>query len=321
MNKKEAEIKMNKLGENKTPFLFIIDFEMQNSIVLPLNKLIKNNIFYSFNEKTNFRTIKSVADFSFSAEKLKFNTYKKSFDFVMQNILKGNSYLVNLTAQTKIFSTYNLLELFYLSRAKYKLYYDDNFIFFSPETFIQITDNQIFSFPMKGTINANILNAEKIILSDEKETAEHYTIVDLIRNDLNIVAKNVKVDKFRYIDKILTSNKNLLQVSSKISGFLDKNFSNKIGDIIFSLLPAGSVSGAPKKKTVEIILDAETYKRGFYTGVAGIFDGRNVDSCVMIRFIQKNNGNLYYKSGGGITSTSKLENEYNELNDKIYIPF
>lgn len=174
---------------------------------------------------------------------------------------------------------------------------------------------------MKGTIDANILNAEKIILSDEKETAEHYTIVDLIRNDLNIVAKNVRVDKFKYIEKIRTNNKNLLQVSSKISGTLDKNLNNKIGDIIFSLLPAGSISGAPKKKTVEIILEAETYKREFYTGVAGIFDGKNIDSCVMIRFIQKNNENLFYKSGGGITSMSNLENEYNELNDKIYVPF
>ena len=312
---------MNKLGENKTPFLFIIDFEMQNSIVLPLNQLIKNNIYYSFNGKTNFRSTKPAAKFLFSTEKLKFSSYKKSFDFIIKNILKGNSYLVNLTAQTKIFSNYNLLELFNLSQAKYKLFYNDKFIIFSPETFIQIIDNQIFSFPMKGTIDANILNAEKIILSDEKETAEHYTIVDLIRNDLNIVAKNVRVDKFKYIEKIRTNNKNLLQVSSKISGTLDKNLNNKIGDIIFSLLPAGSISGAPKKKTVEIILEAETYKREFYTGVAGIFDGKNIDSCVMIRFIQKNNENLFYKSGGGITSMSNLENEYNELNDKIYVPF
>jgi para-aminobenzoate synthetase component 1 len=173
---------------------------------------------------------------------------------------------------------------------------------------------------MKGTIDAAIDNAAETILNDKKEYAEHCTIVDLIRNDLSMVAKDVFVERFRYIDKIKTHEKELLQVSSKISGQLGTNFHERVGDIIFGLLPAGSVSGAPKEKTVEIIKTAEGYERGYYTGVFGYFDGNTLDSGVMIRFIENINGQLYYKSGGGITVYSKSELEYQELIDKVYVP-
>ena len=86
-----------------------------------------------------------------------------------------------------------------------------------------------------------------------------------------------------------------------------------------TLLPAGSILGAPKSKTLEIILKAENYDRGFYTGVSGWFDGQNLDSCVMIRFIEKENGKLFFKSGGGITHLSKFADEYTEMQNKIYV--
>jgi para-aminobenzoate synthetase component 1 len=173
---------------------------------------------------------------------------------------------------------------------------------------------------MKGTIDASLPNAEEAILNDEKEFAEHVTIVDLIRNDLSIISKNVRVEKFRYVEKIITNQKELLQVSSKIVGELEKDYNERIGDIIYAMLPAGSISGAPKKKTIEIIQRAEKGKRGFYTGVFGIFDGKNLDSAVMIRFIEKTKDKLFFRSGGGITFMSNLENEYQELIDKIYVP-
>lgn len=109
-------------------------------------------------------------------------------------------------------------------------------------------------------------------------------------------------------------------MSSEISGKLKPEFQNKIGSIMKTLLPAGSILGAPKPKTLEIILEAENYERGFYTGVCGRFDGKNLDSCVMIRFIQKENGKLYFKSGGGITHLSILADEYQEMKNKIYVP-
>jgi len=173
---------------------------------------------------------------------------------------------------------------------------------------------------MKGTIDASVQNAAQQILKDKKELAEHNTIVDLMRNDLSLVSKNVKVDKFRYIDLIKTSGKDLLQVSSEISGQLPVNFTEYIGDILFSILPAGSVSGAPKTKTIEIINKVENYNRGYYTGIFGYFNGNDIDCGVMIRFIEKSDNRLVFKSGGGITVNSDLNNEYEELINKIYVP-
>ena len=85
-------------------------------------------------------------------------------------------------------------------------------------------------------------------------------------------------------------------------------------------LPAGSICGAPKKKTLEIISKSETYKRGYYTGVFGIFDGSELQSAVMIRFIEKNGTEFLFKSGGGITFYSDPVKEYQELIDKVYVP-
>ncbi|WP_347394690.1 chorismate-binding protein, partial [Parabacteroides leei] len=90
--------------------------------------------------------------------------------------------------------------------------------------------------------------------------------------------------------------------------------------ILFCLLPAGSITGAPKKKTMEIIEEAETYERGFYTGVMGYFDGNRLDSAVMIRFLEQEGNRLLFKSGGGITSQSDLQSEYNEMKQKVYVP-
>ncbi len=313
--------KINKLASEKKQFLFIIDFEMLNPIVIELSKINPEELLFNFNDIKNYNISEIVSLPKINFIPLVFEDYKKAFDYVKKNILLGNSYLTNLTYQTELITNLSLKDIFFISKAKYKLLYKNRFTFFSPEIFIQINKGKIFSFPMKGTIDADLPNAESQLLQNKKETAEHYTIVDLIRNDLNIVAKNVKVDKFRYIDKISSSNKNLLQMSSQISGDLPADFYKNLGEIIFSLLPAGSISGAPKKKTVQIIKTAENYKRGYYTGIAGIFDGENIDSCVMIRFIERKGNKLFYKSGGGITFQSEAEYEYQELLDKIYIPW
>jgi para-aminobenzoate synthetase component 1 len=87
------------------------------------------------------------------------------------------------------------------------------------------------------------------------------------------------------------------------------------------LLPAGSITGAPKPSTMKIIEEAEGYDRGYYTGVMGYFDGENFESAVMIRYIENIDGNLVFKSGGGITVLSNAEHEYQELIDKVYLPF
>ena len=173
---------------------------------------------------------------------------------------------------------------------------------------------------MKGTIGADVYNAEEIILNSSKEKAEHNTVVDLIRNDLSIVATDVEVNRFRYIDRISTNEGDLLQVSSKIIGKLPSDYYKTIGTLLFLLLPAGSVTGAPKRKTIEIIRNAETSERGYYTGICGHFDGKNLNSAVMIRFIENRDGELWFRSGGGITCNSNWNDEYHELIQKVYVP-
>lgn len=312
---------MNEYGKNKIPFLFIIDFEMKQPIVLKLDEVDPSILLFNINGKRNYNIdLKSGNPLLFEKHPISIEGYKIIFEKVKAEIKAGNTYLLNLTFPTSINTNLTLEQIFYISRADYKLFYKDKFVLFSPESFVKIEGRSISSFPMKGTIDASIKNAGQIILNDLKETAEHNTIVDLIRNDLNMVAKNVCVEKFRYVEKIKTTNKTLLQVSSKITGRLEDDFNSRLGELIFDLLPAGSISGAPKKKTVEIINEYEIYVRGFYTGVFGYFDGSSLDSGVMIRFIEKTKDGLIYKSGGGITSMSNPESEYQELIDKVYVP-
>jgi para-aminobenzoate synthetase component 1 len=316
--KSEAIKLMNMYGGASEPFVFLIDFDMNNTIVCKTEEADKFGLKYSINEKQE----RDALSENIKLEKIppSFGDYKKAFDIVFKEIYDGNTYLLNLTFPTRIKTDLSLDQIYELSRSKYKILLKDRFVCFSPEIFVKIKDGRISSYPMKGTIDASIPNAEELILSDEKETAEHNTIVDLIRNDLSIAAKNVRVEKFRYIDIIETHDKTLLQVSSEITGELPPDYKRRLGDIIFSLLPAGSVTGAPKKRTVDIIKRAENYKRGFYTGIFGIFDGESLDSCVLIRFIESIDGKLFYKSGGGITHLSNVESEYEELLKKIYVP-
>ena len=314
--------RMNKLGKERIPFLFILDFELKKPIILPLNTVNPNEIRYSINGITNFEQVtKSLeGQFKFTSQPVEKQRYIKAYNLVQQHLQHGDSFLLNLTMPSGISTNLTLKDIYNSTKAKYKLWVKDNFVVFSPEIFIQTKEGKISSFPMKGTMEASVPNAKKKLLNSQKELAEHFTIVDLIRNDLSIVAKNVVVDRFRYIDKVVTHRGSLLQMSSEVSGELPENYKDHIGDMIFSLLPAGSISGAPKKKTIEIIKKAEGYNRGYYTGICGIFDGENIDSGVMIRYIEQSSKGLIYKSGGGITSQSNVDEEYQELKDKIYIP-
>jgi para-aminobenzoate synthetase component I len=314
---------MNKLGKERAPFLFIIDFLSKKPIVVPLDQVKSNEIFYSINGITNYDTIESnkkIPQLKFDFTPISYDYYEHCYQIIQSEIAYGNTYLLNLTFPTDIRMNWSLRDVFDNSKAKYKLLYKNQFTVFSPETFIKISDNRIYSFPMKGTIDGEIPDAERIILADEKETAEHFTIVDLIRNDLNMVSSEVRVDRFRYIEKLFTDQGSILQVSSQISGKMEADWQSKIGEIIFKLLPAGSISGAPKERTVEIIQNTEEYERGYYTGIMGIFNGDSLDSGVMIRFIEKTENGFVFKSGGGITSKSEIIKEYNELIQKIYVP-
>jgi len=314
-------MEMDELSLQKVPYFFVIDFLSENVEIYQEHEIEKEGLIVDFQEFSNTKEVhkldKKVVWKSYPET---LESFQIGFDKVQKNIRLGNSYLVNYTRKTKIETNLTLEEIFYHSNAKYKVFYKDFFVFFSPETFVKIIDGKIFTYPMKGTIDASIENAAERLKNDRKEKAEHYTVVDLLRNDLSMVADDVKVDKFQHIDFIKTQQKDLYAMSSEISGMIKPEFDGKVGSIMQKLLPAGSILGAPKPKTLEIILDAEGYDRGYYTGICGWFDGQNVDSCVMIRFIEKEGEQLYFKSGGGITHMSKLEDEYQEMKNKIYVP-
>ena len=313
--------KANFYGERQTPFVFLFDFELNKPLLYTLKEAAKHTVLYQVKNIKNYK-FKAVSDDRPRLDifPIEYKEYLKAFDLVMKNILAGNSYLLNLTFPTTIKTKSSLLELFYIARAPYKFYFKDQFIVFSPECFVKTENNYIFSYPMKGTIDAGLPDAAKLILENKKEEWEHNTIIDLIRNDLAIVSKNITVTRFRFITEIHTNRKNLLQVSSEIRGELNTKWQNNIGDILVKLLPAGSISGAPKQKTVEIIKQTEQISREYFTGVFGIFDGRNVDSAVNIRFIEQTQKGMQFGSGGGITSNSNPIHEYAEMINKVYVP-
>lgn len=307
---------LNSLVASGVPCFFYTDFTGKKLHCIPLEKLHDEDIEFSFNAESDHTNNPHKPLYT----PLSFEKYREKFEKVQEHIRSGNTYLINLTQPTPIHSPYTLREIYTMAHAPYKLRVKDHFVCFSPEPFITIENNTIHTYPMKGTIDASLPDAVQTILNDPKEFAEHTMIVDLLRNDLGIVANSIKVEKFRYITTINTGEKQLHQVSSHISGVLKDNWNEKIEALILALLPAGSISGTPKQKTVQIIQEVEDYDRGYFTGIFGHFDGKTLYSAVAIRFIENIDGKLVYKSGGGITSDSDCESEYNEMIDKVYIP-
>lgn len=322
LEREEAIRRMNRWGARSEPFLFVVDFEMERPIVLKLKEVPAGSLLYDINGRRNFRQ-KPILQKPAFFEKYPMppSHYRRAFQLVMDNLRAGNSYLLNLAFPTLISTSLSLKEIFFASRARYRLWLREQFVCFSPEPFVTIGEKgRIASFPMKGTIDAALPEAENQLINNAKEKAEHATIVDLIRNDLSMVAENVRVKRYRYVEKIETHQGGLLQSSSEITGQLGHGYQACLGDIFFQLLPAGSISGAPKRKTVEIIRAAEGQARGYYTGICGIFDGKKVDSGVMIRFIEQSPEGMVFKSGGGITANSNEEDEYREMLRKAYLP-
>ena len=381
--KQEIIDKINRLASQDEPFLFVINYQADEAFIRKLSDINPEECLFDFEGRGNWREnhSKEMGDskriyeeiskeisekkffkgtpldspISWQITPLLYNDYERSFNIVKSNIMAGNSYLTNLTNRVPVSCNLSLEEIFHRAKGKYKLLLRRKrnltpFVCFSPETFVRIKGGRIYSYPMKGTLDASLPNAEKLLMEDRKETAEHATIVDLIRNDLSRVAEDVRVDKYRYIDVLHTNKGDILQTSSEISGSLPEDYRQHLGEILDAQLPAGSITGAPKDKTMQIIQEAESYDRGFYTGIMGIYDQGELNSAVMIRFIEeetspvdfeadgeknfkakegkasegkepKASRKLYFKAGGGITSKSDCRKEYEEVIQKIYLPF
>ncbi len=307
--------RLNEYGKKRKPIFFAIDYEGKNWIFEDEGVEFKLEDFQNYKTTKNYKKskIKNYLHVSF-------DEYKKALKRVKKEIKKGNTYLLNLTFETKLEGDIDLESIFHNANAPFKLHVKDRFACFSPERFIKIKNNKISTYPMKGTIEASIPHALERILANQKEMSEHTMVVDLLRNDLGIVGSNIRVEKFRYTDKINAGKKELLQVSSKITADLEADWHDNLGDIIQKMLPAGSITGTPKRKTIELIKEIENYERGFFTGVFGYYDGESFDSAVMIRFIEKKDSGYVFKSGGGITIESDELSEYEEMKDKVYLP-
>ena len=323
MSKREEAVRsMNRLGAAGEPFVFIVDFAMRRPEVLTPQEAAARGILYDFGTMQNVPPAPPPrrAPFRFDRKPVPFDVYRSAFGEVAAELAAGNSYLLNLAFPTPVDTDLALEEIFRLGSPRYRVCVPGAFVCFSPEPFVRIEEGVISSRPMKGTIDAAIPGAQEKVLADPKEAAEHTTIVDLIRNDLNGVAADVRVERFRYIERVATSSGDILQVSSLVTGRLREGYRERLGDILFSLLPAGSVTGAPKKKTVDIIERVENSPRGFFTGVAGCYDGSTLESCVLIRFIEATPAGPVYRSGGGITVRSDARSEYEEMIRKVYVP-
>lgn len=319
---------MDRLCKEGTPHLFIFSFEADRAFVMPLEDVDPDYIRFSVPGTSSAHSGRPIGNANSGADKeitlvknpLPFEQYNKMFAGAAYHLRLGDTYLINLTCSTPVTTAVTLEQLYAAVHAPFKLWVKDSFVVFSPERFISINGDCINTYPMKGTIDATLPDAEARILADAKEAAEHATITDLLRNDINMVARNTQVVSYRYTDKIITTTGSLLQISSHIRGTLLPELQSRHGSVLHTLLPAGSVTGAPKQRTVSIIKAIETHTRGFYTGVFGVFNGKDTDSAVMIRFIEQTPAGLVYKSGGGITTQSRAEDEYREMIDKVYVP-
>ena len=320
MTHKAFTEKVSVLMRRKTPFLFVVDFEKNCPEVYTWEEAAAEGYLFSVKGQTNATAPANHPALSLQAEPMDENVYRNAFKHVVNELQQGNSFLLNLTFPTPVQLNGSLEDVFHQAKAPYKLHKADAFTVFSPECFIRIENGQVATYPMKGTIDASLPNALETLQRNPKEQYEHNTIVDLMRNDLSMIATEVSVTQFRYPQQLQTAQGELWQTSSEIRGRLKKNWEERLGELLLQLLPAGSVSGAPKDKTCAIIREAEGQDRGYYTGVFGIFDGESIDSGVMIRYLEQKNGRTYFRSGGGITALSSATDEYHELFRKVYLP-
>ncbi|MEM6396932.1 MAG: aminodeoxychorismate synthase component I [Bacteroidota bacterium] len=322
-NYKDWAAQLNRLGAERTPCFFLIDFKASEAKIWKTEELDARHVQFNFHGRGNDLSLPPPSDTELIAKAYfpKPEHYRIAFNIVEAGLKRGDSFLTNLTFPVPVELATDLYKVYAASRAPYRIWWKDNLACFSPETFVRIDEHgRISSNPMKGTALDQPGAAEKLI-SNHKEVAEHATIVDLIRNDLSRVATQVSVARYRYLDRLESPEGALLQTSSEIVGQLDDDWRSRLGTLLAGLLPAGSISGAPKPATLDIIRRAENRSRWYYCGIGGYFDGHKLDSCVLIRLIQQLSpmAHLFW-AGGGITARSNWEDEYAELCAKVRVP-
>ena len=234
------------------------------------------------------------------------------FQVVLSNRLEAE-------AEGSLFDAYRVLRS--INPSPYMFYFSSDDIEIagaSPETLVKLQDGTLFTFPLAGTrprgqTPEEDVRLERELLQDEKELAEHNMLVDLGRNDIGRISEfgTVKVEKYLSVERF----SHVMHIGSTVKGTIrqDQNALDAIG----AVLPAGTLSGAPKLRACEIIDELENNKRGIYGGAVGYIDFTgNMDTCIAIRMVYKKNSKVFVRSGAGIVADSVPESEYQECINK-----
>lgn len=188
----------------------------------------------------------------------------------------------------------------------------------SPETLVRLQDGRLTTFPVagsrpRGTSEEEDKNLEEELLADEKELSEHNMLVDLGRNDLGKISKYGTVEVTKY--KMIHRYSKIMHICSQVEGDIRKD--KDALSAVEAVLPAGTLSGAPKIRACEMIEEMESVERGIYGGALGYLDfAGNLDTCIAIRMAVKKDGKVYVQAGGGIVADSIPEKEYEESANK-----
>lgn len=252
--------------------------------------------------------------------------YEKKVEKIKQYIKDGHIFQTVLsqrwTVKTKQTGFEIYRELRKLNPSPYLYYYnfgEFEIIGSSPEMIVKQTDSRVYTCPIAGTRKRGKdkeedIRLEKELLSDEKEKAEHVMLVDLARNDMGRISQlgTVKVSDFMSIQRY----SHVMHIVSLVEG--KKNGKLHPLDLVSSFLPAGTLSGAPKIRAMEIIDELESVRRGMYGGATGYLDfGGNMNFCITIRTMVKKGDRVYLQAGAGIVADSIPENEYMECCNKV----
>ena len=234
------------------------------------------------------------------------------FQIVLSNRLEGEY-------EGSLLNCYRILRM--LNPSPYMFYFsgtDVEVAGASPETLVKLEDGVLHTFPLAGTRKRGKTKEEddeleKDLLADEKELAEHNMLVDLGRNDIGKISKFGTVQVERYHEVLRFSH--VMHIGSTVRGEIREDLDAL--DAVDSILPAGTLSGAPKIRACQLINDLENNKRGIYGGAIGYLDFTgNLDTCIAIRIAYKKNGKVFIRSGAGIVADSVPEKEYQECINK-----
>lgn len=266
--------------------------------------------------------LKFKSDFRYLFDK---EAYCKMVDKGKHYIREGDIFQIVLSNRIEadiegsLLDTYRVLRM--TNPSPYMFYFASDDIEIagaSPETLVKLENGELHTYPLAGTrprgaTDEEDLRMEKELLSDEKELAEHNMLVDLGRNDIGRISRigTVEVEKYMNIERY----SHVMHIGSTVRGIIRED--KDALDAVDSILPAGTLSGAPKLRACELICELENNKRGIYGGAIGYIDFTgNLDTCIAIRLAFAKNGKVFIRSGAGIVADSIPENEYQECVNK-----